>query len=358
MTPRERLLTCLDHREPDRVPIQSYGGDAEVQNMIQTAHLDPSTRDRLLRGDVDMVAFRAPTGSRAFERYHSVTPAAAMIDEWGVGTLRHPDSGRELFTMHIYHPLAAMVEPEELDDYPWPNVRSPDRWEHIRADVDDSHRAGRAIIGQMSQTLVERSYMLRPPGQLFLDMVDRPDFVRRLFETITEIQCFRARTFAQAGVDVLRIGDDLGTQHGPMVSPRMYRNWIKPYHAAVVQSAREVVPNLPVLYHSDGDILALIPDLLEVGVTALNPVQPECMDPVALKRQWAERLTIWGAVGTQRTVAFGSTADVDAEVDERIRTLAPGGGYVFSYINIAWSPTARRNLFHYLVRMHEKGIYP
>jgi len=357
MTPRERLITTLSHQEPDRVPINFHGGDAALRRTIENADIAPEVKQRFIRGDVDILRFREKKNAQAFSPYHRETPDEATIDDWGVGSLRHKESGTYLLTQYIYHPLKDMVDAEELRNYPWPNITDPDRWQHLRSEVHESRSAGRPAVGQMSQTIVELAYGLRPMEQLFVDFYENPGFVRELFEQITEIRCFQARTFAEVGVDILRIGDDLATQQSLLVDPGIYRQWIKPCHAEVIAAARKIRPEIPVLYHSDGNVEELIPELIEIGVTAINPVQPECIDPAMVKKRWGDRITIWGGVSTQRTIAFGTQADVDAEVAARMECIAPGGGYVVDFINVAWSPRARKNVFRYLDRIQEMGIY-
>ena len=357
MTPRERLHLALSHQEPDRVPLHYRCSEPGLRRLVDEADLDPDVRRRITQGDVDVVTFAGSRNDQTFKPYHADTPPEAEINEWGAGSLRHPDSGENLLTYQLYYPLKDAVSIEDLEAYPWPAMADPDRWGHINDSVAKSHAEGRPVIGQMSQTIVELAYSLRPMAQLFIDFYENPDFVRRLFSKIAEARCFQARIFAQAGVDVLRIGDDLGSQQDLIVSPDTYREWIKPYHARVIATARAIRPEIPVLYHSDGNIEAMVLDLLDIGVTAINPVQPECMDPAEVKDRWGDRLTVWGAAGSQGTLAFGSEDDVRAEVAERMATVAPGGGYVAGFINVVWSPTARMNVLRYLLAIQEMGVY-
>lgn len=357
MTPRERLLRTLAHEEPDRVPLHPQCGDEILDRMIRSTDLPPEVQDRFLRGDVDAVTFKGRIDDPIFQRYHPNTPPQAWIDDWGSGTLRHRDSGEFLLTRELYHPLAGMERPEDLDDYPFPDMTEPWRSQDIAAAVGASHAAHRPVIGQMSQTLIETCYQMRGMEELFCDLYDRPDFVERLFNRITEQRCIQARFFAESGVDVLRIGDDIATQEDVLVSPQVYRQLLKPRHAKIIAAAREVRPDIPVLYHSDGNIARFIPDMIEIGITAINPIQPEAIDPAWVKKTYGQYLTIWGAVATQRVIAFGDEADVDAEVRRRMATLAPGGGYVAGFINVAWSPRARRNVLHYMRRLHEYAVY-
>ena len=357
MTPRERLITTLSHQEPDRVPINFHCGDAGLRKMIESADIAPEVKQRFIHGDVDILTFRGRKNDPVFSPYHRGTPGEAIIDDWGVGSLRHKASGTYLLTQYIYHPLKDVVDAEELQDYPWPDITESGRWQHLRSEVHRSRATGRLAIGQMSQSIVELAYGLRPMEQLFMDFYENPRFVQKLFEKITEIRCFQARIFAEVGVDVLRIGDDLASQQKLLVGLDIYRQWIKSCHAKVIAAAREIQPEIPVLYHSDGNIEELIPELIEIGVTAINPIQPECIDPIMVKKRWGDKITIWGGVSTQRTIAFGTQADVDAEVAARMECVAPGGGYVVDFINTAWSPRARKNVFRYLDRIQQIGVY-
>jgi uroporphyrinogen decarboxylase len=111
-----------------------------------------------------------------------------------------------------------------------------------------------------------------------------------------------------------------------LMSVRMWRTWLKPRLARVIAAAKSVRPAVLVFYHSDGDVTAIVDDLIEIGVDILNPVQPECMDPVALRRRYGKRVGIWGTIGTQSTFPFGSPDDVRREVRTRIETVGTDGG--------------------------------
>jgi len=145
-------------------------------------------------------------------------------------------------------------------------------------------------------------------------------------------------------VDVLRIGDDIATQAGLLVGPAMYREWIKPFHARVVAAARAVKPDIPVLYHSDGTLTALLADLIEAGVTAINPVQAECMPHAQVKAAFGDRLILWGCCSTQSVYAHGTEDDVRAELEALMRDAAPGGGLVVQFYNMLVTDRVLRNL--------------
>ena len=198
----------------------------------------------------------------------------------------------------------------------------------------------------------DRSLTLR-----FVSNVDGTDFAEQLLDELTTRGRVMARCFARAGVDVLRLGDDVGTQRGMMMSPTTWRRYLKPRLAAVIAAARQERPQIPIFYHSDGDVRAIIDELIEIGVTILNPVQPECMDPFALKRQYGDRLTLWGTVGTQTTLPHATPAAVRATVREYMRRLAPGGGYVIGPTHTINRDVPWENVVAFYQAVRDYGSY-
>jgi len=343
---REQTLRALSHHATDRVPFDSIGSthSQEIAGIVESLDLPPEVRTSYLEGDFCYLEFGWREDRERFHTYLPGLPAEALVSEWGVGSL-------PLKTAEGYHaghldfrPLARVNSTTELDSYPFPDVT--EAWRH--ADLEEKVRAakqqGYVVVGQMSQTILETAYCMRGIEPLFVDFHERPDYVATLFERITERRRFQARRFAETGVDVLRIGDDIATQQSLLVGPRLYRERIKPFHASVVAAARAVNPSLQVLYHSDGKLTALLPDLIEVGVTAINPVQPECMDLVETKRSFGRHLTLWGCCPVQSVYAFGSRADVLDHLRLLKGQLAAGGGLVAQFYNMILTPKVKENL--------------
>ena len=345
---RERVARALTHRDPDRVPFDAIGVHAEVASVL-CAELGLSAADTgyFTEGELRYLEFRIPEDRKRFAAYLPDLPPGSEVDEFGVGRL-------PLFTAegygagHTYfHPLARVDTPKDLERYPFPDVTRTEYHSHIDAEVQEARRRGFTVVGQMSQTILEMSYCMRGMEQLFCDFTERPGYVRALFETMAELRAFQAARFAKAGVDVLRIGDDIATQVGLIIGPAMYREWIKPYHARVIAAARAVNPEIQVLYHSDGKLTALLSDLIQAGVTAVNPCQPEAMDPMEIKRLFGDRLTLWGCTPTQSIYSGGGAP----EVEENLRVLSGevgrGGGLILQFYNMLVTPRVRENLGHF-----------
>jgi len=214
---------------------------------------------------------------------------------------------------------------EDLKKYPFPDYSQPARWNHLKAEVEAFHEQGFFVVGFMEWTIFEIAWHMRSMDLLFNDIMFNEPFARYLLDKITEIRCVQAEKYAEAGVDLIKMGDDLGTQRSLLMSRSMYREWFMPCHAAVMAAARKVCPGLPFCYHSDGNCWDIIPDFIEAGITILNPVQPECLDIKEVKREFGKDLMFWGAIGTQTTMPFSTAQEVYDTVQKTIDVLGPTG---------------------------------
>jgi uroporphyrinogen decarboxylase len=325
MNHRERTLAVLARERPDRLPRElKLTPPLQEEFERRTAATDPADYFDL---DVRDVYFAPPTDHADFSAYYPEglprfwNPAGWEVGEWGVGVT---DGSLHHF-IHIENPMKRLTKIEELEIYPFPDLTRPDRHAHLEKRVVELHERGLFAIGFMEWTVFEIAWQMRGMTELFSDMAFHTEFARHLLDRITEIRAFQARRFAESGVDLLKIGDDMGTQIGMFMSPAMYREWFKPRHAAVIRAARNVRPDIPVCYHSDGNCWDIIPDLIDIGVTVLNPVQPECLDLAAVKREFGNRLIFWGGIGTQTAMPFTAPEDVYRTVQRTIGVLGPTG---------------------------------
>lgn len=343
---RERTLLALSHKDADRIPFDSVGstGSLEVARIVESLDLPPDLRDCFLHGDFQYLPFERREDRERFRAYLPGLPAEASVSDFGIASVNLKTAEG----LHAGHkdiqPLAGVETVEALRSYPFPDFTEPWRHSGLDAKVRAAKEAGFVVVGQMSQTILEMSYCMRGIERLLADFYERPEYVEALFGKLAEIRRFQARRFAEAGVDVLRIGDDIATQQSLLVSPALYRDRIKPFHASVVAAARAVNPSIHVLYHSDGNLKALLRDLIDVGVTAINPVQPECMDLVEIKREFGRDLVLWGCCPVQSAYANGSRADILKHVSLLQGQLCAGGGLVTQFYNMILSPKVKENL--------------
>ncbi|HUJ45386.1 MAG TPA: uroporphyrinogen decarboxylase family protein [Opitutaceae bacterium] len=323
MNSRERVHAALAHEEPDLIPVTlAYENPEDILKRYGKSSADlPSMRQDVMRVSVELPAFPSSLADRYFEK--SMMTGDYWIDPWGV--LRCYQDRRRLSYAAV-GPLRRASSAEEILNFPWPELG--DHRAALIAETNALQRSGYAVQGAMSQTIFEHAWLMCGMENLLMKMHTDPDFVQCLFTRIATWKRALARQYVEAGVDILRLGDDIASQHGMMMAPKMWRGTLKPLLAEIIADARESKPALPIFYHSDGNIRDVIDDLIEIGVTILNPVQPEAMDPLEVKKRYGDKLTLWGCVGVQRLFPFGTPAEMDTTVRDYCRILGKGGGFV------------------------------
>jgi uroporphyrinogen decarboxylase len=236
------------------------------------------------------------------------------FDWWGAGW------GTE--TEGYWHAVAPLAHSTDLAAFPWPDPEA-------RGLMADAERAIAADGGQhfvapnFGFALFERAWSLRGFDLLLMDLLDRPAWVEDLLERITEIQVTLARRFVALGVDGGYFGDDYGAQRGLLFSPKLWRQLYKPRLARMFAVFHDA--GLPVMLHSDGDIWPILPDLVDIGLTGLNPVQPEVLEHRRLGQEFGRHLSFYGGISTQEVLPKGAPAEVRAATLACIRDLAPEG---------------------------------
>lgn len=361
MTSRERVLTALDHRETDRVPI-------DVASCGPTAIHERCYRDllRLLDRDEeitlwDTVGQLAQPSEAVLEllgsdvrgiraggpsRTQRATAPNRLIDAWGT-TWEKVDSAT-CYAI-VDYPLRHDIAPN-LDAFAWPDGSNPHRVRGLAERAQSFARDGNyAVLGEVSGHILERAQMIRGFDLFLEDLIERPAFAEELLDRITDVEIAIAENFLAAvgeHLDVFAFKDDLGTQSGPLISPAMFRRIFKPRMRRYLDAVRSRT-KAKIWFHSCGSAWFAIPDLIDLGIEILNPVQVAAkhMDPSRLKREFGENLSFWGAIDTQQVLPFGTPEDVAAEVRQRIGQLAPGGGYVLASVHNIEADVPARNLW-------------
>jgi len=223
--------------------------------------------------------------------------------------------------------------------------------------VKKIHRREFCATAGLIPTIFEVSWQLTGMDKLFLDFVQNRPFAEYLLDYITEMRRFQIRRFAEAGVDNIWLGDDVGTQRGMLMSPEMWRKWFKERMRSIISTAKRINPEVVISYHSDGNIEKVIPEFIEIGIEVLNPVQPEAMDPAKLKREYGEYLAFWGTVGTQTTMPFGTSEEVKRVVKERIETVGKGGGLLIAPTHFLEPEVPWENILAFFQAVEEYGAY-
>jgi uroporphyrinogen decarboxylase len=204
--------------------------------------------------------------------------------------------------------------------YPWPDPEAPELLSEARRTIAADAQQ-HFVVPNFGFALFERAWSLRGFDALLMDLVDQPALAEELLDRITEIQVALARRFVALGVDGGYFGDDYGAQRGLLFSPRIWRQMIKPRLARMFRVF--VDAGLPVLLHSDGDIWPVLPDLVDIGLTCLNPVQPEVLEHSRLYREFGKHLSFYGGISTQEVLPKVLPAEVEAATRACICSLAP-----------------------------------
>jgi uroporphyrinogen decarboxylase len=249
-----------------------------------------------------------------------------MIDDWGVGRKK----GSLAHFMEMVAPMFNFTKMEEFERYPYPNPISDYDWDGLAAKVNLVKSKDLVAVALMEKTVFEMAWYLRGMENFMMDMVLNEEMACYHMDRITEIRCELARRYAASGCDILRLGDDVSTQLDMMMNPETWRKLLKPRLAKVIASAKNTNPKMLIFYHGDGNLQKIIPDLIEIGVEILNPIQSECMDPIEVKNKYGNKLSFWGTVGTQTTMPFGTVDQVKQVCLEMINLVGKGGGLLLA----------------------------
>jgi uroporphyrinogen decarboxylase len=318
---RERVLAALDGEAPDRVPI------ALSFYRVDGASLAPPGAWRDDAVDVDFVDFpvspeEAELRRRAMPHDGDTrignTSQVARYASWGY----HPEAERDGNPLEHAETLADLVR------FPFPEPGGTRAVESLARQVRDIHARGLAAGGNtphLGGELFEAAWRLRGLERFLIDLVERKAMAGFLLDRLAQLARRNATTLALAGVDVLSLDDDVGMPGTMMIGPHTWREFFRPRLAGIIDAARAAKPDIRVLYHSDGSIEPILDDLVDLGVSAINPVQPEHMDAARIRRRYGAKLALWGTVGRQTTFAFASPAEIRAEVRARVETLGPAG---------------------------------
>ncbi len=355
MSHRERVVRALNHEAADRVAVDFGGGPATqihpdaYQRLLSYIGFEPEPSRQTGRGagqvivpsdkvlqhfDIDI---RGIYPGRADADTSVTLDAHSYIDEWGV-TWQKADMRAPY--INVKGPLQHLIDPTPaaLDTIAWPNPTDPGRLRGLRERaITLREKTDCAIVLNLGNTTLALAQRLRGFAELLEDLLLNPVFATALMERVTDIVCGTADAVVGRVADVIdavSTADDLGTQTQAFMHPDLYRKMVKPHHARLAATVHRLTPARMIL-HSDGAIRELLPDLIDIGIDVLNPVQVNAvgMVPAELKREFGNDLCFWGGIDTQQVLPFGSPADVAREVTSLIEELGEDGGYVVASVH-------------------------
>jgi uroporphyrinogen decarboxylase len=321
---REDLLSCLRREGFSRVHVDYVFCESQVRAFNKRfGNNDYETYLGLSHRKLEVDVKRNFTDGRSQFR-REILPDSTIFDEYGIGHSKGSELAFHMTRMH--HPLKGADE-YEINNYPYPSVdesRLPD----FNKKVISLHKRGLASFGFMQMTIWEASWYLRSMEDLMIDMMTESESATVLFDKITDFACAKARAYALAGLDILSLGDDIGTQNSLMLDVSLWEKWLQPRLKKVIRAAREIKPDILIFYHSCGYITPFIDKLIETGIDILNPIQPECMEFNEIHNQFGDRLSFWGTIGTQKLLPYGSKDEVKSITRQRLEKCSIKGGIV------------------------------
>ncbi len=321
MNSRQRLLTALGGGEPDRIPCALGFYHVDIKSLVPPSQY----RDDLV--DVQFVEFPLSPEEKALERMaHPYSPDTRLGSAAQVAT--YVRWGYCPQTPEYRSPLARARSLDDLRSFPFPDVSAPYHVKTLARQVRALHARGLAAGGNLPHLggeLFEAAWRLRGLENFLVDLLERPDWAHFLLDRLADLARRNAEALAWAGVDVLALDDDVGMPGTMIISPATWREFFKPRMAKIIQTAQAIKPDLRILYHSDGYFEPIVGDLMEIGVNAINPLQPDHMDAARIRQRFGPRLALWGTVGHHTTFSFATPDAIRQEVKYRIETLGRAG---------------------------------
>lgn len=373
---RERVIKALSHQEADRVPID-LGSTANSSIHVLgyqklKAHFGVKDEDTIIHKMMQTVAVHEPILQALDIDLRYVGPGSpeskadqpvgedGYLDEWGVVRRKPPGS---LYYDLVKSPLAGPISIQDIVNYPLPDPLDPgytrglrERLLHYKENTDY------AVVLRLPSIFVHISQYLRGFEDWFMDLAADKKLAGTLFDAVTEQSTALVVEILKRGgdlADVVYTSDDMGFQNGPIVSPELYRELFKPRHKKFFDAVKQNTSAF-VHFHCCGSIYKLLPDLIDIGVDAIHPVQVAArdMDSSILARDFGGRLSFWGAIDTQFVMPKGTTQDVRAEVKRRIKDLAPGGGYILGAVHNLQPDVPVENILAMFGAAKKYGKYP
>ena len=310
MTPRERVHQSLHHRQPDLCPWYLEFTQGALQAMIAYTG-DPAVAER--------------TGSH-LARCKPLAPDAFVEERPGFFRDQFGVVWNRTIDPDIGTPAGLLLPEPRLGGLRMPDPNDPTRWESFQRQLGEA--GDRFTLMSVSYALFERAWSLRGMENLMVDMYEHPAFVDELLDAILEFQLGIVRASAGLPYDAVYCGDDYGQQQGMLISPHLWRRFFKPRLARLYAAAHDA--GKWVFIHCCGNIVEILPDLIEIGVDCFNPFQPEVMDVYQVKRDFGSRLSFYGGVSTQKLLPHGTPGEVKVEVGRLMREIGKEGGYILA----------------------------
>ena len=349
MKPRERFLKAIKRQEPDKVP-QLVRWGKEVGERLSDIY-GIAGEELGIRVGNDAVVCQVGINAYMEMSIGDLKEGETVTSEWGVVYQRQ--SG---FNNPMAYPLKSR---EDLNNFVFPDPHADFRMNQVK-EVMSKYHEDYAVIVDLSSTLFEPAMAhLRGMENFLLDCYDDPAWVGSLLDGLADYYIQLGLRAVKEGVDIIRIGDDIGTQTAMLIPPDLWRDLVQPRLDRMIQAFKKINPDIIILYHSCGDFRPIIGDLIQLGVEFLSTMQPVgSMDLSEIKNEFGASVAFKGGLDTQQLLPHGTPAEVRAGVKDLINTLAVGGGYVFMPAHLLYQDVPIENIWAMLQAVKDYGGYP
>jgi uroporphyrinogen decarboxylase len=353
-TQLEDFVATVEHRRPGR--ILCHAGFTEDLHRRVVAHAgteDLSTHYGMV--ELGGMSVPRPEGMQPpdFRPYWEGKdlPEGTEIDAHGAARV---PSGYYHFWGYV-SPLRNAEHLSELETYP---IETIEGWDvtGLADQVRERHTQGK-VAGASLGHMYETAWQIRGYVPFLTDMIERPSWAECLLERLMERNMLMAVAAARAGADLIRCGDDVANQKAMMFAPDLWRKMMLSRWRKVWSAIKEIRPTCQIWYHSDGNILEIVPDLIEAGVDILNPLQPECLDVDLVHQRYGDRLTFDGCVGTQSTMPFGTADEVRQRIRELIDAYGRDGGLMLAPTHVLEPEVPLVNIDAFFAACREYGSF-
>ena len=352
---RERYIAAINHQKPDRVPVELRFSAALEKRLKQDLKLDDQRLWEWIGQDsftvrpsylyaVTPIKYADPTCRVENNIYYDIYQVPFKALDVGEGTYLEP--------MPVHPPLEDVETIQDLDNFPWPTTAD---WDYSGLPVLLDAKPNKTLWCR-SRGCFQTATLMRGVEQLLVDMMLEEDLADAIFQHIFDFVYADAEKTLQAGngqYTFIEYNDDVASQRGMIISPEMWRRFLKPRMKQFCDMAARY--GAYVRYHSCGSVYEIIDDLIEVGVHILNPVQPMAanMDPREIKREFGDRICLNGAIDIQQLLPFGTPEEVKTEVKSLIRDLGENGGYILSAAHTIQTDVPTANIIALVEAIHE-----
>ena len=381
MNGRERVICALNHKEADKIPFDL--GSSTATSIHISAY-----KNLLSFLNIAKDSFTIKDNAEQIVSIHEDILDKFAVDTRGISpknpsnwksTIKNDENGNKYFIgqygiewkmpkggyyFDICNSPLSEYSIDELSNYTFPNPKDKKRLDGLKKEIINYYNKGYFIFfNSIGGGFLEISTWLRGFENFYCDLISNSKFACKLMDKLLEIEMsFWDLVLSELGnyINMVYTANDLGSQNNLLISPSAYRKYIKPRQKKLNSLIKEKKPDIFIFYHSCGSIYEIIPDLIEVGVDALNPIQVSAanMDTKRLKKEFGKDITFWGGgIDTQRVLSFGTPHDVKEEVRKRIDDFAPGGGFVFATVHNIQAEVPPQNIMAMWDALQEYGKY-